>query len=285
MRVLIIGGTGLTGTAMTAHLAAQGHEIFLLSRGLTAVDDGGQARRLTADRGDAASFERAYAEAGPDAVIDQISLRGEDVDQVAAFRPARHLVCSSAAVLGSGLGLDEDAPVPAPANPYLSGKLAVEQRASLAGAVILRPAYLYGPGHAPLTVHGREPGLVQRLRAGEPIDVPADGTLALQPTFAADYATAVGAILAVSRPAPLYHIGGPATTWRGWLSALAAAAGVPLRASSVPPDELAATSYWFREYLRHALTIRSARLPPVSFTPLALGARALVGWMDRRLRT
>lgn len=188
---------------------------------------------------------------------------------------------SSAAVLGTGLDLDEDAPAPAPATAYLSGKLALEERAAAVGAIVVRPSYLYGPGHPPLTVRGREPRLHHRLRAGEVLELPDDGALPLQPLFAADYAAAVAAILAEPHPAPRYHVAGPATTWRGWLTALADAAGVPLRTRAVPAAELTASSFWFRDYLRHALTIRSTRLPPLAFTPLAEGARALIAWLDR----
>lgn len=282
MRILVIGGTGLTGMAMAPRLANAGHEVFLLARGLTPVPDAVRVRLVVADRSDPSAFDNAYRGINPDVVIDQVAFRGEDVDQVASLRPDRHLVCSSAAVLGAGVELDEDAPVPTPATAYLAGKIAVEQRARLAAAIVLRPAYLYGPGHAPMTLRGRDPLLVERLRAGDTIELPDDGALAVQPVYAADFAAAVAAILRESHPAPLYHVAGPATTWYGWMAALAAAAGAALRVRTVAADELTATSVWFRDYLRHVLTIRSTRLAPIPFTPLDDGARALVAWLDRR---
>jgi nucleoside-diphosphate-sugar epimerase len=278
MRVLIVGGTGLTGRAMAARLTAAGHAVVCLARRHPRVDDLAGVTVLAADRHDRDALARAFDRARPDAVIDQIAFRGDDVDAIADLRPARHLVCSSAAVLGAGLDLDEHAPVPPPSLPYLAGKLAVEERARARGAIVLRPAYLYGPGHPPLTVRGRDPELVARLRDGE-VELPGDGELPLQPTFAGDHAAAVAAILTTPHPARVYPVGGPATTWRGWLEALAAAAGGPLRARAVETDELVATSPWFRDYLRHPLTIRSGHLPAIEWTPLADGARAVVSWL------
>lgn len=293
MRVLILGGTGLTGPALAARLAADGHGVTCLARGVTVVfdEDLAGATLVRGDRHDHAALAHAFDVARPDAVIDQIAFTADDVDRVAdlldragARAPARHLVCSSAAVLGSGLELTEDAPTAPPSTGYLAGKLAVEARARARGAIVLRPAYLYGPGHPPLTVRGRDAALLARLRAGDPLELPDDGALPLQPTFAADHAAAAAAILATPDPAPCYHVGGPPTTWHGWLVALADAAGVPLRTRAVALDELSAQSPWFRDYLRLPLTIRSARLPPIPWTPLADGARALVAWLTGEAR-
>ena len=144
MRVLVIGGTGLTGRALATSLASDGHRVFLLARGRSAAPSGLPAVVLQGDRHDAADLRAAFSECAPEAVIDQIAFAGEAVDQVASYHPARHFVCSSASVLGEGLDRREDAPVEIPYTPYLEGKLAVEARARVAGAIVLRPAYLYG---------------------------------------------------------------------------------------------------------------------------------------------
>ena len=282
MRVLIVGGTGLTGRAMARVLARDGHDVTCLARGTTTTDLDA-ARVIHADRHDPAALARTFDAARPDAVVDQIAFTADDVDAIASLRPARHLVCSSAAVLGSGLDLDEDAPPALPTTGYLAGKLAVEARARAHGAIVLRPAYLYGPGHAPMTVRGRDALLLARLHAETPLELPDDDTLPLQPTFAGDHAAAVAALLAMPAPPPIVHVGGPPTTWRGWLAALADAAGTRLRTRAVALDELSAHSAWFRDYLRHPLTIRSRHLA-LALTPLAEGARALVDWLAAQRR-
>jgi len=280
MRVLIIGGTGLTGPALARRLDADGHEVFVFAQGRTPVARDLPARLLAGDRGDPVALRAAFDAASPDAVLDQIAFHGGAVDAIAAFSPTRHIVCSSAAVLGEGLGLTEDAPTPPPHTPYLAGKLAVEERARASGAIVVRPAYLFGPGHAPLTMQGRDPELARKIRGGEAIELPDDGELPLQPIFATDYAEAIANILALPDPAPLYHIGGTPTTWRGWLEAVAAAAGAPLRVTRVPIDRLTAENELFRDYLRHPLTIASRYLPAMPFTPLDAGAADLVAWLD-----
>jgi nucleoside-diphosphate-sugar epimerase len=280
MRVLIVGGTGLTGPALARRLDAEGHEVFAFARGTTPVARDLPARLFSGDRADPQALRAVFEAAAPDAVIDQIAFHGGAVDAIAAFSPARHIVCSSAAVLGEGLGLAEDAPTAQPHTPYLAGKLAVESRAQALGAIVVRPAYLCGPGHAPLTVRGRDPQFARKIRAGEPIELPGDGTLPLQPTFATDYAAAISSILALPEPAALYHIGGTPTTWRGWLEAIAAAAGAPLRTTMVSTDRLARESELFRDYLRHPLTIASRYLPAIPSSALDTGAAALVAWLD-----
>ena len=156
MRVLIIGGTGLTGPPIARRLIAAGHEIFIVSRGKLQQPHSFSAQYLKADRFDASSLQSALETVTPGIVIDLFAFSGSHVDQVASFNPVRHLVCSTAAVLGEGLNLDENTALSPSDTAYLSGKIEVEHRARDCGAIILRPAYLYGPGHHPLTVHGRD---------------------------------------------------------------------------------------------------------------------------------
>ena len=162
----------MTGLPLARRLAAAGHEIFIVSRGNLPQPGSLPAHYLTADRFDTASLRTALETAAPEVVIDQFAFNGSHVDQVAAFHPVRYLVCSTAAVLGKGHNLDEEAPVLTNGTPYVLGKIEVEQRARECGAIVMRPAYLYGPGHHPLTVHGRNSRLAVRIRDGEIIDLP-----------------------------------------------------------------------------------------------------------------
>lgn len=279
MRVLIIGGTGLTGLPIARRLAAAGHDIFIVSRGELPQPQTISAHYLKVDRFNTASLQHALESVAPEIVIDQFAFSSAHIDQIASIHPVRHLVCSTAAVLGEGLNLDEEAPLSPHGTAYLSGKREVEQRAGDCGAIILRPAYLYGPGHHPLTVHGRDNLLATRIRDGETIDLPGDGALPLQPTYAEDYAAAVEAILNLPDPSPLYHIGGTPTTWKGWLKAVASAAGSTLLTREVPFDVLKEQSQLFREYFCHPFTITSSCLPEIKLTSLAEGAQSLVKWV------
>ncbi len=282
MRVLIIGGTGLTGPALARRLAAAGHKIYIISRGILPIPHSNHVHYLTADRFNTDSLRTAIEIAAPEIVIDQFAFNGSHVDQVSAFHPSRHMVCSTAAVLGEGLNLDEETTLSTPGTPYLAGKIDLEQRAKECGAIILRPAYLYGPGHYPLTVHGRDNFLATRIRGAETIDLPGDGSLTLQPIYNEDYAAAVEAILELSDPMPIYHISGPTTTWKGWLKAIASATGSPLITREVQFDDLKEQSQFFRDYFCHQLTITSSYLPEIKLTSLEEGTKSLVKWMDNQ---
>ncbi len=280
MRVLIIGGTGLTGLPIARRLADAGHEIFIVSRGELSQPHSINAHYLKADRFNNSSLQTALKSVSPEIVIDQFAFSGSHVEQIASIHPARHLVCSTAAVLGEGLNLDEQSSLASPRTAYLSGKIEVEQRARDCGAIILRPAYLYGPGHHPLTVHGRDNLLATRIRNGEIIDLPDDGSLPLQPTYAEDYAATLEAILNLTDPSPLYHIGGAPSTWKEWLQAIASAVGAELHTRKVSFDILKEQSPLFREYFCHPLTITSSSLPDIKLTSLEDGTKSLVKWMD-----
>lgn len=271
----------MTGPPLTRRLAAAGHEIFIVSRGILPQPPSLPAHYLAADRFDTASLQSALETAAPEIVIDQFAFAGSHIDQVAAFKPVRHLVCSTAAVLGEGLNLDEEAALTSTCTPYVAGKIEVEQRAKECGTIVMRPAYLYGPGHHPLTVHGRDSRLAARIRNGEIIDLPDDGSLPLQPTYAEDYAAAVEAIINLPNPSPVYHIGGPQTTWKGWLQAIAAASACTLHTREVSFDDLKEQSQLFREYFCYPLTLTSSCLPEIKWTTLSEGTVSLVAWMDR----
>jgi len=98
--------------------------------------------------------------------------------------------------------------------------------------------------------------------------------------LASDYAAAIEAILSLPNPALLYHVGGPSTTWKKWLQAIASAVGKPLQAREVPLRDLEAGSELFRDYLKYTLTVSSSRLPEIRWTPLSKGAASLVAWME-----
>ncbi len=280
MRVLIIGGTGLTGMPLARRLSGAGHKVFIISRGNLPQPISLPVQYLTADRFNSDSLLPVLDTVAPEIVIDQFAFSGAHIDQIASVHPKCHVVCSTAAVLGEGLNLDEQTALAPPGTAYLSVKIELEQRARECGAIIMRPAYLYGPGHHPLTVLGRDNNLADRIRSGETIDLPGDGSLPLQPTYAKDYAAAVEAVLNIPDPSPLYHIGGTPTTWKGWLQAIASAAGSKLLTREVPFDILREQSELFRDYFCHPLTITSSCLPEINLTSLEEGTKSLVKWMD-----
>src|SRR5207245_7935675 len=70
MRILFIGGTGNISADCAALLHERGHQILVLSRGLTAVPP--QYQAIRADRKDVSAMRAALKGAQPDVVINFI---------------------------------------------------------------------------------------------------------------------------------------------------------------------------------------------------------------------
>ncbi|SDH87956.1 Uncharacterized conserved protein YbjT, contains NAD(P)-binding and DUF2867 domains [Bradyrhizobium sp. Rc2d] len=112
MRILLVGGTGLIGSAIHARLSAEGHECVLVSRHAAAPD----TRHISLDVArttDASTWKSLLA--GVDAVINAAgALQGQDMQGVhVAGSAALYAACESAGVrrviLFSAIGSDRDA--------------------------------------------------------------------------------------------------------------------------------------------------------------------------------
>ncbi|WP_375158850.1 SDR family oxidoreductase [Bradyrhizobium sp. RDT46] len=112
MRILLVGGTGLIGSAIRARLTAEGHDCILVSRHATARD----RRHINLDLAratDASTWKNHLA--GVDAVINAAgALQGQDMQGVhVAGSAALYAACESAGVrrviLFSAIGSNVDA--------------------------------------------------------------------------------------------------------------------------------------------------------------------------------
>src|ERR1035437_8485215 len=87
MRVLIIGGTGLISRGIVKHLLARGAEVTVFNRAQREDTLPGEVKQLTGDRNQFVDFERQFAAARFDAVIDMVCFTPEQADSgVRAFR-------------------------------------------------------------------------------------------------------------------------------------------------------------------------------------------------------
>jgi uncharacterized protein YbjT (DUF2867 family) len=113
MRILLVGGTGLIGSAISARLSAEGHECVLVSRHPTAVPDTHHIALDLARTTDASRWKGILA--GVDAVINAAgALQGHDMQGVhVAGSAALYAACESAgvrrAILFSAIGTNRDA--------------------------------------------------------------------------------------------------------------------------------------------------------------------------------
>ncbi|MGA9112442.1 MAG: NAD-dependent epimerase/dehydratase family protein [Candidatus Dormiibacterota bacterium] len=212
MRIAIAGGTGFVGSQLATHLAEQGHELVLVSRG---------NRARTASAATSAQFVRAdvvtgtglaEAFAGCQAVVNLVAVIVEkrrqtfdavnrqgtaNVAQAAAAAGVTHLVQLSA--LGAG---------PDPRFAYLASKWAGEQAIAISGVphTIIRSSLVFGPGDGFFVKLAR---LVRRTPPLFPLPIAGDGRTLFQPIAAADVARCIALALERGPSNGVVSIGGP----------------------------------------------------------------------------
>ena len=266
MRILIVGGTGLISSELSAIALAEGDEVTLVNRGSAALPPAPGAHVIHADATNPEALRAALR--GPrlrgekfDAVIQFIAYHPQHVrDDVETFRRLTDryvLIATSAAYRKQDRlrPLTEDVPLENEHWEYAREKIACEEAlrdaAHAAGLpyVIVRPAHTYGDSKIPgFTGVSRHPWtLVDRIRRGADIILPGDGTSLWTVTHARDVAAgirglawspgAIGEAVHVTSSIPL--------TWRAIHDTIARAAGVEDlsdRYVCVPSDALIAAA-------------------------------------------
>ncbi|MGK5550384.1 NAD-dependent epimerase/dehydratase family protein [Actinomadura kijaniata] len=141
MNILIIGATGLVGSAVAAALAGAGHDVTVLRR------PGGRAlpyRSVPGDLTDPASLKRAAA--GFDRVVHAGAPLGEELDLAgvdALVDAGSPLVYTTGAAVLGGSGDEDSEPEP---HPFVSWRAEAERRVLAAGGRVVRPGMVYGEG-------------------------------------------------------------------------------------------------------------------------------------------
>jgi NADH dehydrogenase len=221
--VTVFGASGFLGRHILGRLADAGAKVRAASRhpertGVPGTDAAGAAiEAVYADVRDDASVASALA--GSEAVVNAVGLyveRGDEsfeaIHVEGAARVARHASRAGAGrlVLISGIGADADSE-----SPYVRarahGESAVQE--AFAGATVLRPGVLFGPGDAFFSSLAR----IAKLAPALPLF--GNGDTRLQPVYVDDVAEAVAKVLAEPlSPGLVYELGGPETyTYRALL--------------------------------------------------------------------
>jgi nucleoside-diphosphate-sugar epimerase len=145
---------------------------------------------------------------------------------------------------------------------------------------IVRPCHIYGPGSqfGCLPLHGRDPRLIRRLQAGEPIRLVGGGHFLQQPILARDLAALILSMTGNSRTyGQVFCAAGPEIIEsRAYYRGIAAILGVDLRLEEVPVAEHLAAHPDAAPFLCHRiydLTKLRARGVQVPRTPLDVGLR------------
>ncbi len=211
--VTVFGGTGFLGRRIVRRLRDHGFSVRMASRppdrrrGHVSPDDP-QLQSVAADIHD----ERSVADAlvGAYGVINAVSLyveRGQEtfhsVHVEAAKRVAVQAHAAGAERLGhvSGIGADATS-----RSRYIrkrgEGELAV--RAAFPGAIIIRPAVMFGPDDAFLTT------VLKLLRRLPIYPMFGRGLTRLQPAYVEDVAEAIGRVMQRGEtPSMIFELGGP----------------------------------------------------------------------------
>ncbi len=147
-RILILG-CGYTGRRVAASLVEHGHDVIATTRNTDRLHVPG-VTVVHADAADPESFERLRPLVSRDTLvlysIPTIAAPGLDRSILSAVAAARRVVyISTTGVYGRQHDVDERS-LPAPETPRELARVATEQAVSEApGALILRPAAIYGP--------------------------------------------------------------------------------------------------------------------------------------------
>jgi nucleoside-diphosphate-sugar epimerase len=202
-KILVVGGSGFLGGTITRRALAEGHGVWTISRGRTKVPAGASA--LIADRKDSVAFAEAIAGAQTcwDLVVDSAAFESEDIHQDVAVLSglAGRLVFVSTDFVYDPAR--RTVPQAEDAEFYLAGGYGGQKRAAEVALTeartgtmtwsIVRPTHIYGPGSqlGCLPLHGRDPELIRRLRAGEPLRLVGGGHFLQQPVLAEDLASTI----------------------------------------------------------------------------------------------
>ena len=200
MKILFIGGTGIISTA-SAELAVQcDFDLTLLNRGRRKVIPG--TRKITADISDVAACKHTLGDNTWDVVVDFISFHPDDLKkrlQIFRGKVDQYIFISSASAYQKPVTdylVTESTPLANPFWDYSRDKIACEEylmgelRDNGFPVTIVRPSFTYGETVIPLTLNSweRPYTLIDRMRKGQPVIIPGDGTSLWQLTHNTDFA-------------------------------------------------------------------------------------------------
>ncbi len=217
MKVLFIGGTGLISTAVSRQAIADGIDLYLLNRGGRVHSDLNAATLIRADINQEEDVAAALEGMRFDAVVDWIAFTPDAVERDLRLfrgRTGQYIFISSASVYqkpASHYLTTESTPLGNPYWPYAQNKIACEERLIEAWrqegfpVTIVRPTLTYGESmiFAPMSSWQHPWSLIDRMRRGEKIIVPGDGSSLWVSTHNSDLARGLVGLL--GNPQTLGH--------------------------------------------------------------------------------
>ena len=211
MKVLFIGGTGIISSACSGLALARGYDLFLLNRSVS--------RKIPVPEGASVLQADVYREESRiatlleghhfDAVVDFVAFTGQDIERdLRLFRGKtdQFLFISSASAYQKPVRnyvITEETPLENPYWEYSRNKIAIESRLMQAyredgfPVTILRPSHTYGPTQIPFAVSSwiHPWTVVDRMKRGQKVIVPGDGTSLWVLTWNEDFAKGLVVLL------------------------------------------------------------------------------------------
>ena len=301
MRVLFLGGAGMIGSAAAAEVAAQGHELTIVTRGEPRRPVPAGTRQLRANVHDAARLREVLAGATFDAVVNWVGFTPAQLDgHPELFTPitGQYVFISTCSVFARPvpqLPITESSPRCQPVFGYARDKIACEEfltaayRAAGLPLTIVRPFHTYDQTVVPVLAGWTA---IARMRAGRPVIVHGDGTSLWSLMHSSDFGRALVPLLGNGHAVgeSVNVVSGDILTWDQIHLTLAAAAGVAKPVLAHRASESIAVEWpgWgdvLEHDFRHSMlfdTARLARLVP-GFAPrvsFAAGAREIIDYHD-----
>ena len=210
MKILFIGGTGNISSSVSRRLLAEGHELWLLNRGLRATTFS-NARIIVADMGQPDAVKSALGSETFDVVVNWIAFTPAEMQrdlELFTGRTAHYFFISSASVYRKPIldpAITESTPAHNPFWSYAQNKIACEECLLKAWREKGFPVTIVRPGHTydriiPVAVHaGSSWTVVERIRRGLPVVVQGDGTSIWVVTHSEDFAKGFVGLLGNAR--------------------------------------------------------------------------------------
>jgi len=258
MKVLFIGGTGLISSACSGLAVKQGIDLTILNRSVSKkypLPKG--AHLLMGDvHGDPVTLADSLKDQHFDVVVDWIAFTLQDVErdiQLFKGHTGQFIFISSASAYQKPPATylhTEDMPLENPFWDYSRNKIACEQRLmqeyhqSGFPVTIVRPSLTYGPSQIPLCgASWQHPyTVIDRMKRGQKIIVPGDGTSLWALTWNGDFAKGFNGLLGHQKAiGEAFHITSEEVlTWNQIYREAGHAAGVEPQIIHIPADLIAA---------------------------------------------
>jgi nucleoside-diphosphate-sugar epimerase len=258
MDVLFVGGTGIISTACTRLAAQRGIRLTLLTRSQHTAEIPANVETVSADVNNASKAAGAVQGRRFDAVVDWTAFTPADIERDLKLfrgRTRQFIFISSASAYqkpSTHYLITESTPLANPHWDYSRNKIACEERLLRAyreegfPVTIVRPSLTYGDTQIPLVMNSWELPytVVDRMRKGQKVIVPGDGSSLWVVTHNTDFAKGLVGLLGNEQAiGHAFHItSDEVLSWDQLYGIVGAAAGVEPRIVHIPSDFIVACS-------------------------------------------